>query len=1337
MVSSKGITRYGLMGLSAVAIWVGSCGPGNQATLTILEPMDGALLTLATDTRSDIAGVQTSFTVQAVGVAVGDRVDLILEDDSIVGTETVPDSGEILFADVTLPSGQHTIVAATRTTDIRSTPITVEVQDDCATIDFVTPAPVGSRVTFGPADDTDGEACAGSFETTVVIATDAGNGATARVFVNDVPRTTTTVTGTTARFEGVAFDIGSMPNRLRVEVTNSDGVACQQTFGPEIYVDCEGVSCRITAPVTTGAFLNQSHDVSDADGFQGDFEVTTDADGAGQAVRLVIDGNETDALSAMPTMMGTDGVASFGNVPLSEGVHRIQAICSDAAGNPTRTSAEWTVDITPCGVAIATPTEGALFNDTDDLDSGTDGIQIDLDGDASGDACTMVRTGHCSSLPDFGSFGGASFSSRVTLGTAASQELCAQVQDEAGNVGEARVNIRVRTDAPQLEIVSPTTGTGYNASGTGGRTADAQPSSSTCEAAFTVNCTDLGSTVTLIRESTGATFVGGTATCEAAAGLPAPYTGQATFASVSLPSIESLGSLSVRARSEVDRLVGLSDPIMLLSDCEAPVISVSRPTCGSTLRPTDDEDSGTAGVQYRVDVLNTNVPKPPVTLELRNSSGTVVYGPVTSSTPATGITTSFAGTTFVVGGDVTIDVCASDAAGNNGCHSCSVSVQDIPTLNITEPSAGAVLSSASDCDTGRAGLQLRVRATTNADPGSPATVQVGAASPNPTSVSGTSIDVCVDAADGRDVPITVTVTDAVRGMASATVRVNIDTMAPSGAIDDLVVSEADRRGGVARFSWTAVDDAGGLRLDHYEARCAAAPITNETEWAAATPITITTTPGMAGAMQSTNVMGFRPGHPRHCVIRGADIAGQLTPLPSTPPAPYEPVLLEHDVTGLGTGQLGTAIVPVGDVNGDGIDDLLASALDGNVYLYFGSASATPLSGTPNVTFAGPTAGGYGRVLGSLGDLNGDGIGDFGISARGATVGGVAQAGAVWIVFGRPASSTWPATVSLSTTSCGADVCLFGTEAGALLGWSLASAGDFDGDGFGDAAIGAFGATAGAGKQYVVLGGAFTSGTTFSFPDTAPTPMNPDSFVIAAPSGAASMGESATAPGDFRGSDGRTDLVLGASGNATMSIQGRVYTLAGRAFPGGMSGLVTIAATELTEVASGSAGTFGRLVRAIGDYDGNGRVDIAVYNATSIGQVTVYLQGASGFSASSSFTVTNDASSSTGDFLGSTLGTGFHPFLGRLGDLDGDAMTDLLLGSVQRGAATAGGVDLFYGTGSPAALVRSAADLMLEPTEAGTSRVAAYVGDINGDGFNDILIGDPGYMSNAGRLRLIY
>lgn len=1334
MVSSKGITRYGLMGLSAVAIWAGSCGPGNQATLTILEPMDGALLTLATDTRSDIAGVQTSFTVQAVGVAVGDRVDLILEDDSIVGTETVPDSGEILFADVTLPSGQHTIVAATRTTDIRSTPITVEVQDGCATIDFVTPAPTGSRVTFGPADDTDGEACAGSFETTVVIATDAGDGATARVFVNDVPRTTTTVTGTTARFEGVAFDIGSMPNRLMVEVTNSDGVACQQTFGPEIYVDCEGVSCRITAPVTTGAFLNESHDVSDADGFQGDFEVTTDADGAGQAVRLVIDGNETDALSAMPTMMGTDGVASFGNVPLSEGVHRIQAICSDAAGNPTRTSAEWTVDITPCGVAIATPTEGALFNDTDDLDSGTDGIQIDLDGDASGDACTMVRTGHCSSLPDFGSFGGAGFSSRVTLGTAASQELCAQVQDEAGNVGEARVNIRVRTDAPQLEIASPTTGTGYNASGTGGRTADAQPSSSTCEAAFTVNCTDVGSTVTLIRESTGEMLAGGSATCEATAGLPAPYTGQATFATVSLPTIESLGSLSVRARSEVDRLVGLSDPIMLLSDCEAPSLLVSRPACGSTLRPTDDEDTGTAGLQYRVDVLNTNVPKPPVTLELRNSSGSVVYGPVTSSTPATGITTSFAGTTFDVGGDLTIEVCASDAAGNSGCHSCVVSVQDIPTLDITQPTAGAVLSSADDCDTGTAGLQIRVRATTNAASGSPATVQVGAAAADSTSVSGTSIDLCVDAADGRDVPITVTVTDPTRGMASATVRVNIDTMAPPSAINDLVVSEADRRGGVARFSWTAVDDAGGLRLDHYEARCAAAPITNESEWDAATPVTITTVPGMAGAMQSTNVMGFRPGQPRYCVIRGADIAGQLTPLPATPPASYEPVLFEQEVTG--AGELGTVVVPVGDVNGDGIDDVLASALDGNVYLYFGSASTTPLSGTANVTFAGPTAGAYGRGLASIGDFNGDGIGDFAIAARGATVGTATLAGVVWIVFGRPSTSPWPASVPLSTTSCGADVCLFSTEAGALLGWSLASAGDFDGDGYDDLAVGAFGASGGTGKQYVVLGGAFTSGTTFDFPDTAPTPMDPDAFVIAAPAATHRMGESSTAPGDFLGSDGRTDLVLGASGNSATAISGRVFTVAGRAFPGGMSGLIAIAATELTELASGTAASFGRLVRSIGDYDGNGRVDVAVYNATSAGQVTVFLQGTTGFSAGNSFVLTNDAASSAGDLMGSSIGIGFHPFLGRLGDLDGDSMTDLLVGSTQRGA-TAGGVDLFYGTGTPAGIARSAASLMLEPPDAGTARFAAYVGDVNGDGFNDILVGDPGYMSNAGRLLLIY
>jgi hypothetical protein len=980
-------------------------------------------------------------------------------------------------------------------------------------------------------------------------------------------------------------------------------------------------------------------------------------------------------------------------------------------------------------VTLDQPTEGELVTDADDADTATDGIQLDVRGAVTGTQCTGLRLGLCDGLGDFESAEAGNFDRRITLSSSATQRVCVEARDQAGNVGSAEVGIRVRTEAPQLQIASPTTGTGINRLGTDGRTADLNPASGTCETAFSVYCTDIGSTVELVRASTGVVLSGGTATCEATAGLPDPYVGQATFASVSLPSLESLAELQLQARSEVDRVVGLSDPIALLSDCQAPVIDVTRPSCGSILRPLDDENPTIDGIQYRVEVRNSNVPKPPVTLELRSPDGAVVHGPVTSSTPATGIVTQFADVPFAIGGDVILATCATDAAGNEGCSpECRVSVQDIPTLSITQPTGGSVLSSAADCDVASPGLQIRVRATTDAAEGSAASVQVGVGTASSATVSGGVVDACVDAADGRSTPVQVTVTDPVRGPASASVTVSIDTLPPTGAIEDLVVSEEDRRRGVARFRWTAVEDAGSLRLERYEARCADEAITSEALWSAATPVTITVAPGTAGTMQSDTVPGFRPRESRHCVIRGADLAGALTPLPSTPPAPYAAALLEQAFEG--TAQLGTVVTPVGDVDGNGFDDVVVTALDSTAFLYFGSG--TGLAATP-VILQGPAAvGGYGRVVSPVGDFNRDGLPDFALAARALN----GLAGAVWIVYGR---TTWPVELALNETDCGAaagaaDVCLIGTQPGSLFGWSLSSAGDFDGDGTADLAIGAYQANSGAGRQYILLGAAGTmSGVRYDFPN-AVADMNPASFVVEAPTGVLRMGESATTPGDFIGGDGRHDLVLSTAGNAPAGALGRVYTVAGRAFSG--SGLVTIPTTDLTEVATGTAGSFGRLVRAIGDYDGNGRVDVAVLDATTRGIVSVFLQGPSGFSSTNVVRVTNDVASSEGDLMGNTIALGYAPFLGRLGDFDGDSVGDLLLGSVQRGTAP-GSLDLFYGTSPAEARTRSSVDLQLQPTTAGTERVVAYAGDVNGDGFVDVIAGDPGASGAAGQMILIY
>ena len=1322
------------IGSVAIGLAVGcSCGPGsNEITLAIVEPQDGATLTRETDTNPSVDGVQANVVVDVLRLGVGETVTLVLDGTTSIGTGTVPPDGRITYIDVTFPGGTHQLEATARDGANRSPSVTIVVDDGCPTLSFVSPQVTGGvdSITLGPAEDQDGEACGATFETDVVVSTSAPTGTEVRLLVNGSPRRTAMVEGASVRFDNVGLDNrGAVANTLAVQLTGPVGDSCGATdLGVPLFVDCDGVSCAITAPSGASGFLNQSDDTSMSPGFQSDFEVSTDADAAGQTVRLVIDGDETGALSATAMANGGGALATFGNVTLAEGLRRVHAVCRDSAGNTTRSGpVEWTVDITPCTASFTAPTEGQLFIDSDDVDGTMDGIQIDASGTVAGAACTSFRTGLCSGVGTSSPLTGTSWADRITLGSSATQELCVEVEDEAGNVGEGRISVNVRTAAPQVAIETPTTGTNFNSLGTAGRTADLDPATRSCDIAFSVLCTEADQAVTLVRTDTMTMLAGGSAPCVVDGSATPPYVGHATFASVNVPSLNNGTTVEIVARHEADRLVGLSDPISIQPDCDAPTLTVSRPTCGSTLRPAQDENTSVPGLQYRVDIGNANSPKPPVDLELRDSGGTTVYGPVTSSTPATGVVTQFPGTPFMVGGDVQIHGCATDPAGNVGCNpTCTISVLDVPSLTVTQPTAGNTLSTADDCDGARSGLQIRIRATTDAASGSAATIQVGASSSSST-VGATGIDVCVDAADGRNVPIVVTVTDAVRGMAAAMIVVNIDTLPPTNAINDLVLTEADRRGGRARFTWTSVDDAGGLPLTRYEARCSNAAITSEALWSAATAVPIMTVPVGAGAVQTEDVRDqFRYGVPRYCVIRGADPTGALTPLPSAPPAPYQPSILTADVVGPAASQLGLLVVPVGDVDGDGADDVLVGG-SGNVTLYFGSATGAPISNAAGRQVQFQSSGtGFGRGLAGIGNFNGDTLPDIAMSARGSNL--------VWIFYGR-ARASWTASYNLDV-GCPASVCLVGTEAGTFFGWTLASAGDFNGDGFDDLAIGARGSQTN-GRVFVLLGSGFAAGTSFNYPDTAPTPMDPASFAIAAPAGGFVFGSSVTTPGDFLGSDSRPDLVISAIGSTTpTTIEGHVYSVAGRAYPGAATGIVNIPGTEVAEIANGSAATFGLTISAIGDFNGDTRQDFAVYNGNSLGNATIFLQTASGFSSTSIVVIANNIAGNSGDLMGQSLGLGYHPQFGLLGDFDGDGLGDALLGSVQRGTA-AGGVDLFYGANPAVNRQRSTVDAQLEPSDAGTTRFAAYVGDVNGDGHPDIMVGDPGYTSGQGRVRLVY
>ncbi|MCA9608410.1 MAG: VCBS repeat-containing protein [Myxococcales bacterium] len=1284
------------------------CPGSDGGTLTITEPANGAALSLADDVDTATDGLQIAVRVTAENLSEGTAVDLMM-DGAMASSSTIDASGFVVFESVTIAGGTHTLVAATREGGIRSNEVVVVVADACFSVSFVSPEVSGDAVRLTRADDTDGDPCGATFETTVVVATSAPNGAQAQLFVNSTPRASTTVTAGVARFEGVALDNrgATSANTMRVEITDATGLACGADFPTSIFVQCEGPSCAISLPDTGSSFLSSNDDTSAADGFQTDFEVTTDS---GVQARLIIDGDDAGAMTG--TFSGA--TATFGNVTLSEALHRVVAECTDDVGNTTRSGVgEWTVDITACGVGIDNPTEGQAFVPADDIDAATMGVQIAVDGSAGSD-CTGLRVGPCTAI-DSVMYGTSSstWSSQATLATSVMQELCAQTRDQAGNVSEARVGIRFTSDAPALEIASPASNTHFN-QGT-----DLTPGDSTCAQDVEVYCDIPGEMVDLVRADTDASI--GSAPCMADASVPTPYTGRATFSAVVLPNREDGTSYPIEARATVGRLPGSSAPISIFADCNAPLLAILRPMCGAVLNPlTQDEDLAMVGFQYATNVTNSE-PSADVTLTIRPSGGGAPIYTSTNTTVAS--TVAFPSASYGAGGMLDIEATATDNAGNVGTSAaCSVNVLDLPTVMITQPTMGEVLGAGDDCGPGRTGLQISVRGTTDAAAGSAVTVRVGSATTTSTVRTGGIINVCANTVEGPAVPVTVEVTDT-RGTGTATLTVTIDTLPPTTAIEPVTATVVDRRDGVVRFGWTAVADAGtgAPSLASYEMRCAPAAITTETEWTDAQVFPLTTVPGTPGTVESEDVDGFRPGEDLECAIRGLDGAGALTPLGTN--ATVSIAFLTHTIDGSTSTAFGNEVRAVGDVNGDMIDDVLTGGT-GSAYLWFGSA--TGLAATPSVRISSSETGFGGEIIG-LGDFNGDGRNDFAIAAPQAG----ASRGRVFVFFGRTSATPWPAACDADLPSCAPDVTLDRPAGAAGFGIAMSSS-DFDGDGVNDLIAAAPVVGSFVGEVYVIRGGThMTAGSTFVV--AAGDAMAPPGFVISPPAAVSLFGNSVAGIGGSVVGDARHEILIGAPGVGTDVATMLLVT--GQAFTG--PGIDTVPASAVQVIDTAPRGRYTAAAPA-GDTNGDGRPDVQMYSSVSAsaGRVQLLFGQTGGYSVTNQTTLVNDAPSPDMDSFGLSLGESRHPALGNIGDLDRDSRNDLLIGSEQYGSTTSGSVELFYGTDT-FTVTRNRTEATPSLPGADGARRVGFVGDVNGDGFNDIAFGEPAANGGAGRLTILY
>ena len=405
-----------------------------------------------------------------------------------------------------------------------------------------------------------------------------------------------------------------------------------------------------------------------------------------------------------------------------------------------------------------------------------------------------------------------------------------------------------------------------------------------------------------------------------------------------------------------------------------------------------------------------------------------------------------------------------------------------------------------------------------------------------------------------------------------------------------------------------------------------------------------------------------------------------------------------------------------DFNGDGIGDIATSATTayvsghkgaGQVVALYGSASGitttkrTTLSqnsaGVPGTAEAGDS---FGETL-AYADFNADGYDDLAVGSPEEKVGSDTDGGTVTLLWGSKSG----------LTGKGVDIKDPSPSSHDYWGLQLA-AGDFDGDGKADLAVGSSTST-----LYVYKGGFTKSGTPGGRTTVKPpiiSGTNDDPY-----------GPMSLTAGDVNG-DGRTDLIVDGYETQTDYGWNTNYWV-----PGTASGLSAASAKALRP----------GIITGIGDINGDGYGDIvsgAGWDADTLEDGTAIPYSSDGgrvnitYGSSSGPAGTTAVSQNTGSVPGSSeKGDSFGWDLD-MGDINGDGKTDLVIAAALEdigGVTDAGAVTVLYGSAS-GLNVSSGAQYFAQSSAGvpGNDEKYDYFGadvkldDVSGDGKADLVIG---------------
>ncbi|MBV6478413.1 MAG: hypothetical protein HGGPFJEG_01168 [Ignavibacteria bacterium] len=388
-----------------------------------------------------------------------------------------------------------------------------------------------------------------------------------------------------------------------------------------------------------------------------------------------------------------------------------------------------------------------------------------------------------------------------------------------------------------------------------------------------------------------------------------------------------------------------------------------------------------------------------------------------------------------------------------------------------------------------------------------------------------------------------------------------------------------------------------------------------------------------------------------------------------------------DVTMDGEGgnhHFGIAVSSAGDVNMDGFDDVIIGAHGvQKAYIYHGGVS---MNNAYDLVLS-EIAGNYGVVVSYAGDVNGDGFSDVVVGADRYN----SDYGRVYVYFGGAAMNAT------------ADVIMTGENSNYLFGTYLSTAGDINKDGYSDIIIGAYAQD--TGKVYVYFGGLAMNATA--------------DIIISSETPGERFASKVTGGNDVTGDDNPDFLVSAFSYNFNT---GRVYM-----FDYSLSGEII---SDLILTGESINNSFGSSVSSAGDLNGDGYSDFIVgspqYNSNK-GRAFIYLGG---LLLNNVPDITLDAAL-TDNFFGTSVSSA--------GDVNNDGYSDAIVGASHHFGSGIGRAYIYFGGMS----MDNIADVTLEGEGGHFGVSVSSAGDVNNDNYSDVIVGAYRYNSSTGKAYIYF